>query len=128
MQVAVERRPTLFFLIVLGALFLLMATSTRTRRIGETTTLFERAVITIFSPVPKIVNAVGRNTRDIYHGYIDMRRAVTENLTLSRRVAELTKENLMLRESHGDLARMRGLLAYSEQFSMPALMAQIILH
>ncbi|HVT43571.1 MAG TPA: rod shape-determining protein MreC [Thermoanaerobaculia bacterium] len=129
MQVAVERRPTLLLLIVLGVLFLLMSASTRTRTrvLGETRTLFERGVMTIFSPVPMFVNWVGVNASDIYHGYLDMRRTVSENLQLRREVQELAKDNLMLRRSVGDLARMRALLGYSEQFSMPTLLSKIVM-
>lgn len=127
MQVAVERRPTLLFLIVLAVLFLLMSASTRTRVLGETRTMFERTVMTIFSPVPKAVNYVGQNAEDIYHGYIDMRRAVDDNLRLNREVTRLTNENLALRQSATDLARMRALLGYSEQFAMPTLLANVIM-
>lgn len=127
MQVAVERRPTLFFLVILAVLFLLMSASTRTRVVGETRTLFERGVMTIFSPVPKLVNWVGANASDAYHGYLDMRRAVAENYQLRRQVEQLTKDNIMLRRSHGDLARMRALLAYSEQFTMPTHLANVIM-
>ena len=85
----VPRRPTLLFIVVLGLLFILMSLSSRTRYIGETRTMFERTVMTIFSPVPKLVNWVGRNTSDTYHGYLDMRHAVNENLDLHRKVAQL---------------------------------------
>lgn len=127
MQAAVERRPTLLFLIVLAVLFLLMSASTRTRVLGETRTMFERTVMTIFSPVPKAVNYVGQNAEDIYHGYIDMRRAVDDNLRLNREVTRLTKENLGLRQSASDLSRLRSLLGYSEQFAMPTLLANVIM-
>ncbi len=127
MQVAVERRPTLLFLIVLAVLFLLMSASTRTRVLGETRTMFERTVMTIFSPVPKAVNYVGQNAEDIYHGYIDMRRAVDDNLRLNREVTRLTNENLGLRQSASDLSRLRSLLGYSEQFAMPTLLANVIM-
>lgn len=127
MQVAVERRPTLLLLIVLAVLFLLMSASTRTRYVGETRTLFERTVMTVFSPVPKAVNWVGTNIEDMYHGYLDMRRAVQENVRLHRQVAELTNQNLTLRQSHGDLARLRSLLAYAEQFRVPTLLATVIM-
>ncbi|HUP63888.1 MAG TPA: rod shape-determining protein MreC [Thermoanaerobaculia bacterium] len=127
MQVAVERRPTLLFLIVLAVLFLLMSTSQRTRVVGETRTLFERTVMTLFSPVPKAVNQVGQGGLDIYHGYLDMRRAVSENVQLRRRLAELTQENLILRRSNSDLARMRSLLSYSEEFTIPTLLAEIVM-
>ena len=72
----IPRRPTLFFIVVLALLFLLMSVSSQTRYVGETRTLFERAVMTIFSPVPKFVNWVGTAAQDIHHGYVDMRRAV----------------------------------------------------
>jgi rod shape-determining protein MreC len=127
MQVAVERRPTLILVIVLAALFLLMSASQRTRFGGETRTMFERSVMTVFSPIPKAVNRVGEAFSDVYHGYIDMRRSVDENLALKRTVTELTGENLMLRKSYGDLARMRAILAYSEQVSMPMTLAQVIM-
>ncbi|HUF18037.1 MAG TPA: rod shape-determining protein MreC [Thermoanaerobaculia bacterium] len=127
MQAAVERRPTLLFLIVLAVLFLLMSASTRTRVLGETRTMFERTVMTIFSPVPKAVNYVGQNAEDIYHGYIDMRRAVDDNLRLNREVTRLTNENLGLRQSASDLSRLRSLLGYSEQFAMPTLLANVIM-
>lgn len=127
MQVAVERRPTLLFVIVLAVLFLLMSTSQRTRVVGETRTLFERTVMTLFSPVPKAVNGVGQSALDIYHGYLDMRRAVAENVRLRNRVVELTNENLLLRRSNSDLARMRSILAYSEQFNQPTMLAEVIM-
>ena len=89
--------------------------------------MFERGVMTVFSPIPRAVNAVGTNVSDIYHGYVDMRREVTENLRLRDRVAELTAENLTLRRSNSDLARMRALLGYSEEFSMPTVLANVIM-
>ena len=49
----IPRRPTLLFIVVLALLFVLMSLSSRTRYVGETRTLFERTVMTIFSPVPK---------------------------------------------------------------------------
>jgi rod shape-determining protein MreC len=128
MQVAIERRPTLLLIVVLGVLFLIMSASRQTRRVvGDTRTMFERMVMVVFSPVPKAVNAVGRNALDVYHGYVDMRRAVNENVRLRRQVSELTQENLLLRGSHQDLARMRALVAYSEQFSMPTQHAQVVM-
>jgi rod shape-determining protein MreC len=127
MQVAVERRPTLLLLIVLAVLFLLMSASRRTRYVGETRTLFERTVMTVFSPVPKAVNWVGNNVEDMYHGYLDMRRAVQENIRLRRQIAQLTNENLSLRQSHGDLSRLRSLLAYSEQYTLPTRLANVIM-
>src|SRR5688572_20944741 len=63
----------------------------------------------------------------MYHGYLDMRGAVDENLALRRKVASLTTENLKLRQSEGDLRRLRSLLAYSEQFTMTTSMAQTIM-
>lgn len=123
----IPRRPTLLFILVLGGLFILMSLSSRTRYVGETRTLAERTVMTIFSPVPKLVNWFGGTTKDMYHGYIDMRRAVNENIELRRKVASLTTENLKLRQSEGDLRRLRSLLAYAEQFDMETSMAQTIM-
>src|SRR5258708_11408742 len=123
----IPRRPTLFFIVVLGMLLVLMSLSSRTRPVGETRTLFERTVLTVFSPVPKTVNAVGQSTSDAYHGYFDMRRAVAENVGLKKQVVDLTTENLKLRQSEGDLRRLRSLLGYADQFSMPTTMAQAIM-
>src|SRR5437773_8294022 len=119
----IPRRPTLLLIVVLSLLFVLMSVSSHTRYVGETRTLFERTVMTIFSPVPKTVNWVGQTTADMYHGYLDMRRSVSENLGLHRKVIELTTENLKLRQSEGDLKRLRSLLGYAEEFSMPTTMA-----
>jgi rod shape-determining protein MreC len=123
----IPRRPTLLFIVVLCLLFVLMSMSTRTRYIGETRTLFERTVMTIFSPVPRTVNWVGQAASDMYHGYLDMRRAVNENLALHRKVADLTAENLKLSQSQTDLQRLRSLLGYSEQFSMKTSLAHAIM-
>ena len=123
----IPRRPTLLFIVVLALLFLLMSVSSQTRYVGETRTMFERTVMTIFSPVPKLVHWVGGSMQDMYHGYVDMRGAVNENLDLRRKVASLTTENLKLRQSEGDLRRLRSLLAYSEQFTMSTSMAQTIM-
>lgn len=123
----IPRRPTLLFILVLGGLFVLMSMSSETRYVGETRTLAERTVMTIFSPVPKLVNWIGGSAQDMYHGYADMRGAVAENIALRRKVAALTTENLKLRQSEGDLRRLRSLLAYSEQFTMTTSMAQTIM-
>jgi len=123
----IPRRPTLLFIVVLALLFLLMSVSSQTRYVGETRTMFERTVMTIFSPVPKVVHWVGSAVQDMYHGYIDMRGSVNENVELHRKVASLTTENLKLRQSEGDLRRLRSLLAYSEQFTMSTSMAQTIM-
>jgi rod shape-determining protein MreC len=123
----IPRRPTLLFILVLAGLFVLMSMSSRTRYVGETRTLAERTVMTLFSPVPRLVNWLGGTAKDMYHGYLDMRRAVNENVELRRKVASLTTENLKLRQSEGDLRRLRSLLAYSEQFDMQTSMAQTIM-
>jgi rod shape-determining protein MreC len=70
---------------------------------------------------------VGGTAQDIHHGYLDMRQAVKENVELRRKVGTLTTENLKLRQSEGDLRRMRALLNYSEHFDMPTSMAQTIM-
>lgn len=123
----IPRRPTLLFIVVLSLLFVLMSFSSRTRYIGETRTLFERTVMTVFSPVPKAVNWIGGTIDDMYHGYLDMRRAVNENLQLRRRLAAVTTENLKLRQSESDLRRLRSLLGYAERFSMETSMAHVIM-
>jgi rod shape-determining protein MreC len=123
----IPRRPTLLFIVVLALLFVLMSFSQQTRYLGETRTMFERTVMTVFSPVPKFVSWVGGSAQDIHHGYLDMRRAVNENLELRRKVASLTTENLKLRQSEGDLKRLRSLLSYAEQFDMRTSMGQTIM-
>jgi rod shape-determining protein MreC len=123
----IPRRPTLLFIVVLSLLFILMSFSSRTRYVGETRTLFERTVMTLFSPVPKAVNWIGSTTSDMFHGYLDMRRAVNENVELHRKVAALTTENLKLRQSSTDLRRLRGLLGYADQLNLRTSMAQAIM-
>ncbi|MEO8034478.1 MAG: rod shape-determining protein MreC [Acidobacteriota bacterium] len=123
----IPRRPTLLFIVVLALLFILMSLSSRTRYIGETRTMFERTVMTIFSPVPKMVNWIGGTTSDMYHGYLDMRRAVNENVELTRKVGQLTGENLRLQQSQGDVQRLRSLLGYADQFTMKTTMAQAVM-
>jgi rod shape-determining protein MreC len=123
----IPRRPTLLFIVVLSLLFILMSLSSKTRILGETRTLFERTVMTIFSPVPRAVNWVGGTTSDMFHGYVDMRRAVNENLDLHRKLASLTTENLKLRQSATEMRRLRSLLGYSEQFNLQTSMAQAIM-
>jgi len=123
----IPRRPTLLFIVVLSLLFVLMSFSSRTRYVGETRTMFERTVMTIFSPVPKFVNWIGGTAQDMHQGYLDMRRAVNENVELRRKVASLTTENLKLRQSGSDMRRLRSLLSYSEQFDFETSMAQTIM-
>lgn len=123
----IPRRPTLLFIVVLSLLFILMSLSTRTRVIGETRTLFERTVMTLFSPVPRLVNWIGGTTSDMFHGYLDMRRAVNENVQLHRKVAQLTVENLKLRQSSTDLRRLRSLLSYADQLNMNTSMAEAVM-
>lgn len=123
----IPRRPTLLFIVVLSLLFVLMSFSSQTRYVGETRTMFERTVMTIFSPVPKFVNWIGGTAQDMHYGYLDMRGAVNENVELRRKVATLTTENLKLRQSGSDMRRLRSLLAYSEQFDFETSMAQAIM-
>ncbi|HXG57623.1 MAG TPA: rod shape-determining protein MreC [Thermoanaerobaculia bacterium] len=123
----IPRRPTLLFIVVLSLLFIVMSVSSKTRYVGETRTLFERTVMTLFSPVPKTVNWVGQTASDMYHGYLDMRREVAENLQLRRKVAALTTENLKLRQTESDLRRLRGLLGYAEQSTLETSMAQTVM-
>jgi rod shape-determining protein MreC len=123
----IPRRPTLLFIVVLCLLFVLMSLSSRTRYIGETRTMFERTVMTIFSPVPKAVNWMGQTASDMYHGYLDMRRAVNENVALNRKVAQLTTDNLRLQQSQGDVSRLRQLLGYADQFTMKTTMGTAIM-
>ncbi len=123
----IPRRPTLLFIVVLALLFLLMSVSSQTRYVGETRTMFERTVMTIFSPVPRFVNWIGGTAQDMHYGYLDMRRAVNENVALRNKVASLTTENLKLRQSGSDMRRLRSLLAYSEQFDFETSMAQTIM-
>ncbi len=123
----IPRRPTLLFIVVLSLLFVLMSFSGQTRYVGETRTMFERAVMTIFSPVPRFVNWIGGTAQDMHYGYLDMRGAVKENVELRRKVATLTTENLKLRQSGSDMRRLRSLLAYSEQFEFETSMAQVIM-
>jgi len=123
----IPRRPTLLFIVVLCLLFVLMSLSSRTRYIGETRTMFERTVMTIFSPVPKSVNWMGQTASDMYHGYLDMRRAVNENVALNRKVAELTTNNLRLQQSQGDVSRLRQLLGYSDELTMKTTMGTAIM-
>ena len=127
MEDVIRSRPTLLFLVVLALLFLVMSRSSQTRYVGETRTMFERTVMTIFSPVPKTVNWLGRSTSDMYHGYLDMRRAVNENTELRHKVADLTTKNLKLSQSGSDVRRLRTLLGYSEQVDMPTTLATAIM-
>jgi rod shape-determining protein MreC len=127
MQVAVERRPTLLLIVVLAVLFVLMSISDETRAVGETRTMFERAVMTLFSPIPRSVNWIGQTASDIYHGYIDMRGQVVRNRELRQKVDELTKENLALRSAHDDLARMRQLLGYHATTELPTMLADVVM-
>ncbi|HEX6098239.1 MAG TPA: rod shape-determining protein MreC [Thermoanaerobaculia bacterium] len=123
----IPRRPTLLVIVVLSLLFVLMSLSNKTAYVGETRTMFERTVMTIFSPVPKFVNWIGGSAQDMHQGYLDMRRAVNENVQLRRKVAELTTDNLKLSQSASDMRRLRSLLAYSEQFEFETSMAQTIM-
>src|SRR3954463_9287881 len=127
MEDVIRSRPTLLFFIVLALLFLVMSRSSQTRYVGETRTMFERTVMTIFSPVPKTVNWLGRSTSDMYHGYLDMRRAVNENMDLRHKVAELTAKTLKLSQPESDVRRIRTLLGYSEQVDMPTTLATAIM-
>ncbi|HEY0372661.1 MAG TPA: rod shape-determining protein MreC [Thermoanaerobaculia bacterium] len=123
----IPRRPTLLVIVVLSLLFVLMSLSSKTAYVGETRTMFERTVMTIFSPVPKFVNWIGGTAQDMHQGYLDMRRAVNENVALRRKVAELTTDNLKLTQSASDMRRLRSLLAYSEQFEFETSMAETIM-
>src|SRR5947207_2340541 len=115
---AIPRRPTLLFILVLAMLFVLMSLSSRTRYVGDTRTMFERSVMTIFAPVPKVVNWVGSSASDVYHGYLDMRHSVQENLELHRKVDELTTKHLTLLQSQADRHRPRSLRSTSAHVAM----------
>jgi len=127
MQSAVERRPTLLLLLVLGALFIWMSSSPRTRRSPEDQTLAGRTVMTIVSPIPKGVDNTWTWLQDIYYGYIDLRHAADENGMLKRRLAQLAAENVQLRGASGEVSRMRELLGYAESLQTPAIFGRIVM-
>lgn len=127
MQSAAERRPTLLLLVVLGALFIVMSSSSRTRRTPDDRTLLGRTTMTILSPVPKGVDNTFSWVRDIYHGYVDLRRAADENSMLKRRLARLAAENVQLRGASGEISRMRELLAYAESLETPTIFGRIVM-
>lgn len=127
MQSAVERRPTLLLLLVLGALFIVMSSSSRTRRSPEDRTLLGRVAMTILSPIPKGVDNTFTWVRDIYYGYVDLRHAADENSALKRRLARLAAENVQLRGASGEVSRMRELLGYAESLQTPAVFGRIVM-
>lgn len=127
MQSAVERRPTLLLILVLGALFILMSGSSRTRPSGEDPTLLGRTMLTVLSPVPRAVDRTSTWFGDIYHGYVDLRQAAAENHLLKRRLAQLAAENVQLRGASGEVSRMRELLGYAESLRTPAIFGRILM-
>jgi rod shape-determining protein MreC len=127
MQSAVERRPTLLLVLVLGALFIVMSSSSRTRRSAEDRSLLGRSVMTILSPIPRGVDSTTTWFSDIYHGWVDLRRAAEENSTLKRRLAKLAAENVQLQGASGEVSRMRELLGYAESLQTPATFGRIIM-
>src|SRR5207237_7581035 len=68
-----------------------------------------------------------QKTSVVSQRYIDMRRVVNENFGMHQKVIDLTAENLKLRQSEGDLKRLRSLLGYADEFSMPTTMAQAVM-
>src|ERR1044072_889268 len=122
----IPRRPRLLLILVLAILFVLMSLSTRTRYVGETRTLFERTVMMVFSPVPKLVNWIGGTGSDMNHGYLHMRRSAAANAARHHKAPDLPAENLKLRQTDSDLRRLRALLGYSEQFQLQTTMAEAI--
>jgi rod shape-determining protein MreC len=127
MQSAVERRPTLLLVLVLGALFIMMSGSSRTRPSGEDPTLLGRTTLAILSPIPRTVARASTWFGDIYYGYIDLRRAAAENSLLKRRLAQLAAENVQLRGASGEVSRMRELLGYAESLKTPATFGRILM-
>ena len=127
MQAAVQRRPTLLLIVVLAVLLAIMSASSRTRVVGETRTLLERTLLSVFSPVPIAMRAAHETISDLYHGYLDMRSAVKENVEFRRRVADLTRENIDLRRSRGELARLRDLLGFGETLPMKSTLAHVVM-
>ncbi|MGK2860087.1 MAG: rod shape-determining protein MreC [Thermoanaerobaculia bacterium] len=127
MQTSAERRPTLFLIVVLASLFLLMSANSRTRRIEDQRTFLVRGVVRLFAPVLEAVDWAWVNVADAWHGYFDMRSAVRENLGLRRRLAELTAENVSLRDRNVDISRMRAILGYSESVDVPATLARVVM-
>jgi rod shape-determining protein MreC len=127
MQAAVERRPTLFLILVLAFLFVLMASNPQTRQGGEQQTLLIRSVIRVVAPILKGVDTAYSSVTNVYYGYLDMRRAVSENAQLRRKIADLTAENVSLRGENSELARVRALLGYTETTDVPATLARVVM-
>lgn len=127
MQTVAERRPTLFLIVVLASLFLLMSTNSRTRRVEDQRTFLVRGVVRTFSPVLEAVDWGYVNVLDAWHGYFDMRAAVHENVALQRRLAELTAENVGLRNRNVEISRLRAILGYSEEIDLPATLARVVM-
>jgi rod shape-determining protein MreC len=127
MQTAAERRPTLFLIVVLASLFLLMSSNARTRRVEDQRTFLVRGVMRAFAPVLEAVDLGYVNLLDAWHGYFDMRAEVRENVELRRRLAELTAENVGLRDRNVEISRLRAIVGYSEQTDLPATLARVVM-
>lgn len=127
MQISVERRPTIVFLVTLAILFVVMAANRKTREGGQASSLLERSFMTAFSPIPRLVNATWQGMSDIYYGYVDLRGTVEDNRALRRRVDELTRENIRYRSQSADLTRMRRMLNYSARNEFTSALAGIVM-
>ncbi len=127
MQSAVERRPTLLLVIVLGLLFIVMSNSSGTRRSADDHTLLGRGIMSVLSPIPKGVDSTFTWLRGIKDGYLDLRHAAEENGALKRRLATLAAENVQLRGASGEVSRMRALLGYAESLQTQATFGRILM-
>ncbi len=83
------------------------------------------AVTAISAPERLLVRA-GEGARNLWHGYIDLRRVNQHNAELQQQLDELRMEQARLQQSSRQARRLEALLSFKEQYVEQSLAAQVI--
>ncbi len=124
MAQAVERRSSRYLL--LGLVLVHLALISRQVDARGGTSFLSRAVYTLTLPIERAVSAVVRGVKGVWFGYVDLRRARSENDGLRKQVATLEGDLAGAREDGQEAARLRELVGIRKVLPVRTAVARII--
>lgn len=113
------------FLVGLLLLAMLLLYSANLRRQG-TTTMFERGVLAVSTPLLQGIDAVADAIGQLWYDYVWLVRVKKENDQLRENIRQLRVRLQIHREYGLENERLKALLAFSQTQERPALPAQVV--
>lgn len=124
MAKVIERRSSRY--ILLGLILVHLALISRQVDARGGTSFFGRVLLTLTSPIHRVVSGVVGAVRSTWYGYVDLRGARSENAALQARVASLESDLAAFREDAHEAGRLRELIGLRKVLPVRTTVARVI--